>query len=144
MKRTFLTAYDSYLIPSRNNRVLFFDWPGYPASTYLSYRDTLEEVGLGTSLQEMMGWLFSGMDVYGNNQEVISDIVTALYVAIEPRLPKRHDSDYVYELLLELMGVMFNDFSTIYSLIRPNALRIEVGPVTVFGVYLRVTERQSP
>ncbi len=143
MKRTFLTGSPNYYVPSRSSRILFFDWPGQPASYYSLYCEALEEVGLGTSLQEMIGWLFSGFDLFGPHFEAIPDFVSSLYVSIEPRLPKHHDPDHVYELLFELMSVLHTDFVHLYGLIRPNALRIEIGPVTVFGIYLRVIERKG-
>lgn len=118
----------------------YFDWPGYPASVYKGYWETFDRIGLCTSIQDMLDWVFFAFDKYGVDDRHIEEASTNLYFALESRLPRDHEPEYVIELIRELMGLMWLDFKPIYSFIASAKRKIRLGPVTHTGFYLVIIE----
>lgn len=122
---------------------VYFDWPGYPASAYQAYWDAFDRVGLYTSLQEMLGWIFFIFDRYGQSIEDLERAVCDLYFTIEPRLPKDHEPEYIIEILRELLSFLHVDFRPIYQYIKTKNRRIRVGPVAKLGFFLLITDEEA-
>lgn len=119
-------------------RRLLFEWPGHDAKVYRDYWFAFESIGLSTTMDEMVEWVFYTFNQIGKYDYHMTDMGLRIYGIIHDRLPRNHDPAYVVELILEVLGMLYYDFLPIYHALKRDGVRLYVYRVSNQGVVIEV------
>ena len=120
------------------------DWPGYPMSVYRNYWEALDTIGLHTTLDEMLEWVFFAFRRVNNDEHQLQSVALRIYSIVHDRLPRNHEAGYVVELIHEVLSMLYADFIHVYRLLKRDHLRIYVSRVSINGVLLEIHRSELP